>query len=243
MNASHVLACVVVYTRFFFSAANALCLQGTHWVFQDDATAGQQCHIKGGAAKITDNKAGSTCGFVNTPPAPPPGPPSPPAPPAPPADTACTNEYSTDLWGQLAVDAASAHDVSTDGQLYIHLCFQAVHTPYDKAPGDPTGDVYRGMLWRADLYIGQLVSALKAKGLYDNTLIVYSADNGGVESGINFPLRGEKHTNWEGGMRTAAFVSGGFVPASLRGTTNGINMHIVDWYEHPLPLLYTVTRA
>lgn len=196
-------------------------------MFQTNVAAGQQCHIKSGEASITKSEAGSVCGFINTPPGPSPGPPSPPGPPA---STACTNEYSTDLWGQLAVNAASAHDVSVDGQLYIHLCFQAVHTPYDAAPGDPTGDVYRGMLWRADLYIGMLVETLKAKGLYDNTLIVYSADNGGVESGINFPLRGEKHSNWEGGMRTAAFVSGGFVPTNLRGTTNGINFHIVDWY-------------
>jgi len=128
------------------------------------------------------------------------------------------------------VNTASAHDSDTDGQLYIHLCFQAVHTPYQKAPGDPTGNVYRGMLWRADLYVGELVKTLKAKGMYDNTLIVYSADNGGVSSGINYPLRGEKHSNWEGGMRTAAFVSGGFVPEPLRGTTNGITFHIVDWY-------------
>jgi hypothetical protein len=52
---------------------------------------------------------------------------------------------------------------------------------------------------------------------------------GGVGPGINFPLRGEKHSNWEGGMRTVAFISGGFVPKELQGTSNGINMHIVDW--------------
>eukprot|EP01065_Artemidia_motanka_P043016 TRINITY_DN5886_c0_g1_i2.p1 TRINITY_DN5886_c0_g1~~TRINITY_DN5886_c0_g1_i2.p1 ORF type:complete len:352 (+),score=108.59 TRINITY_DN5886_c0_g1_i2:90-1145(+) len=128
----------------------------------------------------------------------------------------------------MAIDTVQAHDPATP--LYIHLCFQAVHTPYDKAPGDPTGDVYRGMLWRADVYIGELVSLLKSKSMWENTVVVYSADNGGVGSGINYPLRGEKHSNWEGGMRTAAFVSGGLVPAHLRGTNNTVNMHIVDWY-------------
>jgi len=112
----------------------------------------------------------------------------------------------------------------------MHLCFQAVHTPYDAAPGDPTGNVYRGMLWRADVYIGQLTAALKSKGMWDNTLIVYAADNGGVKKGINFPLRGEKHSNWEGAMRVAAFVSGGFIPKALRGTNNTMNTHVVDWY-------------
>ena len=31
-------------------------------------------------------------------------------------------------------------------------------------------------------------------------------------------------------MKTAAFVSGGFVPENLRGTTNNHTFHIVDWY-------------
>ena len=54
--------------------------------------------------------------------------------------------------------------------------------------------------------------------------------NGGVSSGNNFPLRGEKHSNWEGGLRTAAFVSGGYVPEAVRGTNNTVNMHVADWY-------------
>lgn len=44
------------------------------------------------------------------------------------------------------------------------------------------------------------------------------------------PLRGTKHTNWEGGLRAASFVSGGLIPAALRGTSNGLTMHIADWY-------------
>lgn len=49
--------------------------------------------------------------------------------------------------------------------------------------------------------------------MWDNMLLVYSSDNGGVSenglAGINYPLRGEKHSNWNGGFRVAAFVSGG----------------------------------
>ena len=89
---------------------------------------------------------------------------------------------------------------------------------------------YEGLLWRADVFIGELVTLLKSRGMYDNTLIVYSADNGGVGQGINYPLRGEKHSNWEGAMRTAAFVSGGFIPSELRGTRDPHTVHSVDWY-------------
>ena len=35
----------------------------------------------------------------------------------------------------------------------------------------------------------------------------------------------------EGGMRAAAFVSGGLIPVALRGTASEINFHIVDWCE------------
>ena len=54
---------------------------------------------------------------------------------------------------------------------------------------------------------------------------VFSADNGGVgKFGNNFPLRGHKHDPWEGGTRAAAFITGGFVPAALRGTTSGAKL-------------------
>ncbi len=41
----------------------------------------------------------------------------------------------------LPFQAVTKHDLST-GPLYVHLCFEAVHTPYDKAPGDPTNTTY-----------------------------------------------------------------------------------------------------
>ncbi len=44
----------------------------------------------------------------------------------------CTQEYSTALWGQLAVQAVEQHELPSP--LYVHLCFQAVHEPYDAPP-------------------------------------------------------------------------------------------------------------
>ena len=127
-----------------------------------------------------------------------------------------------------------------------------MHTPYDSVPGWNTsipcagydgdsGDsnaaapfaapdsTYCGMLWDADRYMMQIEQRLKAAGLWNNTLIVFSSDNGGVGKGINYPLRGEKHSNWEGGMRTAAFVSGGLIPSHLQGSSSDVVFHIADW--------------
>ena len=69
---------------------------------------------------------------------------------------------------------------------------------------------------------------------FDNSFRFYAAYGFvGTGSGINYPLRGEKHSNWDGGMRVAAFVSGGFVPEALRGTNNSHTSHVVDWYVVP----------
>jgi arylsulfatase A-like enzyme len=128
-----------------------------------------------------------------------------------------------------AAQALAQHDAAAP--IFIHLCFEAVHSPYDPVPARPANlSVYQGMLWRADLYVGALYDLLQSKGMWANALVVYSADNGGVGGGINWPLRGEKHSSWEGGLRTAAFVSGGLVPAALRGSSSGVNMHLADWY-------------
>ena len=51
------------------------------------------------------------------------------------------------------------------------------------------------------------------------------------ESGANnFPLRGGKYSNFEGGIRVNAFVSGGYLPESVKGTIINEPIHISDWY-------------
>eukprot|EP01064_Diplonema_japonicum_P021135 TRINITY_DN30690_c0_g1_i1.p1 TRINITY_DN30690_c0_g1~~TRINITY_DN30690_c0_g1_i1.p1 ORF type:complete len:552 (+),score=70.92 TRINITY_DN30690_c0_g1_i1:59-1657(+) len=143
-------------------------------------------------------------------------------------NTCHATEYSSNLYGELSLQYISNHNVSTP--MFLYLPFQAVHEPYNPVPGNPLNSTYEGMLWDADVYVGRIVQTLKDKNMWDNTLIVYTSDNGGVVSGNNYPLRGEKHSNWEGGLRTATFISGGIVPTSLHGTRNDINFHIVDWY-------------
>lgn len=60
--------------------------------------------------------------------------------------------------------------------------------------------------------------------------MVYSSDNGGIEDGNNYPLRGEKTTDFEGGFRVNAFIAGGVLPSSLHGTVNKALVHVTDWY-------------
>ena len=84
---------------------------------------------------------------------------------------------------------------------------------------------------------GALIDTLHARAMYDNTLVVLSSDNGGpiglAESGSNnWPLRGGKYADLEGGVRATAFISGGLVPAALRGTSSSVVMHIADWCGH-----------
>ena len=67
--------------------------------------------------------------------------------------------------------------------------------------------------WRAgaitamDTGVGRVVSALKEAGLYDNSVIIFTTDNGGPGTqGSNYPLRGSKEMLYEGGVRGVSFV-------------------------------------
>ena len=60
-----------------------------------------------------------------------------------------------------------------------------------------------------DRAVGTTVQALKDEGIFEETLIVFSSDNGApAGAGSNYPLRGLKNYNFEGGVRTPAFIRG-----------------------------------
>jgi arylsulfatase I/J len=72
--------------------------------------------------------------------------------------------------------------------------------------------------------------------MWDNLLWVSSADNGGpiYASGSaganNYPMRGGKMSNWQGGVRINGYASGGLLPAAVRGTTTAGLVTGSDWY-------------
>lgn len=85
---------------------------------------------------------------------------------------------------------------------------------------------FAAMIKRLDVYVGQLIDALKEEGLYDNTLIIITSDNGPHQEGgadpdffnSNGVFRGYKRDLYEGGIRVPLIASWkGKIPA---GTSN-----------------------
>ncbi len=71
--------------------------------------------------------------------------------------------------------------------------------------------VYAGMIESMDTAIGSVLETLDQLGLADNTVVIFTSDNGGVSSGdayatSNLPLRGGKGRQWEGGIREPFYI-------------------------------------
>jgi len=88
-----------------------------------------------------------------------------------------------------------------------------------------------------DRSIGNVTRAIQRRpGMWKNLLLVFLGDNGGAISkggnvgGNNWPLTGGKYNNWEGGIRTTSFISGGYLPKHRRGTTYEGLVAGWDWY-------------
>ena len=57
------------------------------------------------------------------------------------------------------------------------------------------------------------MESLKVTGLYEDSVILFSTDNGGgVERSSNLPLKGDKESVYEGGVRGVGVVAGGALP-------------------------------
>lgn len=165
--------------------------------------------------------------------------------------------YDTELFGADAVRQIEEHDPANP--LFLYLAFTAPHTPY-QAPqeyldlypdiADENRRAYAGMITAMDVQIGNVIAALEAKGLRENTLILFHSDNGGTRSKMfvgegavagdlppsNLPLREGKGTVYEGGTRVVALANwpGRIAPSEAQGV-----VHVVDM----LPTLAALTGA
>eukprot|EP00040_Diaphanoeca_grandis_P016465 m.84937 g.84937 ORF g.84937 m.84937 type:complete len:573 (-) comp25821_c0_seq3:107-1825(-) len=154
----------------------------------------------------------------------------------------CT--FVDETFAQHVVAEVLQHD--TTGPLFLFWAPHTVHSPlqvpqhfHDKFKfiDDWRRRRYHAMVNFMDTKIGDLVQSLKSQGMYDNTIIFFSSDNGGPIYGDgaaganNFPLKGGKASNWEGGIRVNGWVSGGLLKPDRQGIKLEGLTTIWDWYK------------
>ncbi|CAH1403406.1 unnamed protein product [Nezara viridula] len=159
--------------------------------------------------------------------------------------TECYGNYLTDLLTKEAVRVISEHP-EEDGLLLV-LSHAAVHTthlgPEREAAPDVRNLTNRGFLRataeRMDLSVGEMTRALHEKRLLNNSIIVFISDNGAptftnvyTNYGSNWPLRGEKGSVHDGGVRTVAAIWSPLIEKKSRVSNQ--YFHVTDW----LPTLY-----
>jgi arylsulfatase A-like enzyme len=87
---------------------------------------------------------------------------------------------------------------------------------------------------RKEDYIGksrEMHCFAQERRMWDNTFLVVSSDNGGpAGSANNWPLRGWKFSDLEGGVRVSQFITGGALPEARRGVVLDSYMHVTDWF-------------
>ncbi len=145
-------------------------------------------------------------------------------------------EHEGYLTNVLADEACAFIQRSKNRPFFVYLSFNAVHTPMHADPDDKNTfaklDGKRRTLAQMTLSLdracGRIINKLKELGLSENTLVVFTNDNGGPSdknASSNYPYSGMKSTLLEGGIRVPGVVSWpGQLPAG-------------SVYDHPLSTL------
>jgi arylsulfatase A-like enzyme len=162
--------------------------------------------------------------------------------------------YLTDLLGERTVQAIEEF-ANGDAPFLISLHFNAPHWPWE-GPGDEAESkrlqesggrifhadggsqkTYREMIEAMDRQIGRVLAALDARGLTENTIVIFTSDNGGERFSYTWPFTGRKSELLEGGLRVPAIVSW---PAKIPpGRVSEQVMITMDW----LPTLLAAAGA
>jgi arylsulfatase A-like enzyme len=159
-------------------------------------------------------------------------------------DTPVKNdEYLTDTFTRQSVEFIGRN---AGRPFFLEVAYNAAHWPFQsphhepeafprnrplfQPPGDstnPTRKDYVAMLERADEGIGHILAALDRHGLTQNTLVIFTNDNGGEWLSRNAPLFHRKGTLWEGGIRVPAIIRWpGHVPRGKTTSQVGITMDL-----------------
>ena len=145
----------------------------------------------------------------------------------------------TDTLTDRAIDWIDQRDPAKPFFLYFaHVAVHHPITPSERMRGTSAAGAYGDFIHDVDYSVGQIHQALIDRGLDENTLIIFTSDNGGdipadesrpetqaVLHGLalNGPYRGDKHTIYEGGFRVPFIVRGPGVSAS-----GGVNSSVVS---------------
>lgn len=152
-----------------------------------------------------------------------------------------TEGYLTDLLSHRSVDYVNRM-AKEEAPFFLSLHYTAPHWPWETR--DDANNVaeisknlfhldggnvaiYQRMIHHMDEGIGWIVDALKANGQLDNTLIVFTSDNGGERFSDNWPLVGGKMDLTEGGIRVPYVAHWPAVIAA--GTTTEQQCLTMDW--------------
>jgi len=114
---------------------------------------------------------------------------------------------------------------------FLYLPHSMVHAPLAASAefqGKTGQGLYADAVAEVDWSVGQIRQAVEDAGLARDTLIVFLSDNGGTPRGINAPLRGNKASVWEGGVRVPAlFWWPGRIPAGTSSDEVASNMDML----------------
>jgi len=127
-----------------------------------------------------------------------------------------TPDVLTELYTQEAVGFVSRNK---DKPFFLYLAHTMPHVPLGiskKFAGKSAGGLYGDVIECLDWSTGRILDTLRKLGLDSNTIVIYTSDNGPSPraTGSAMPLRGRKHTTFEGGMRVPCVMWGpGRIPA------------------------------
>ena len=135
--------------------------------------------------------------------------------------------YATELFADEAVRVIKKQ--SKEKPFFMYVAFNAVHGPLDVPKGKEDMDPREAMLQSLDGAVGKIVNAIDDNGFKDNTLLIFTNDNGPVLEEMSKPYRGTKNTTFEGGVRQPCILR--WPGHTEAGTVNDGMMFITDFYS------------